>query len=212
MRKESASVRPVRPSADAGIAIGPILFIIAVLGILAAAIAAGSGSFTTSTTSEGYKAKAAALIDIGQILKVGFERIQANQDWGNINIDPTDTDAAVDLFSPIGGGISPPSTTMSGTPGTDIWHYYDVSLAAMGIGTGTSPNKVAFIKVTQGVCDQINAKANAIATPTQDMGVNLAAAAPTAWPASFAGIPTGCIYNSNVGNLGYFFYQVMGVQ
>lgn len=212
MRQEPASEKPVRPLADAGIAIGPILFIIAVLGILAAAIAAGSGSFTTSTTSEGYKAKAAALIDIGQILKVGFERILANQDWANINIDPNDTDAATDLFSPTGGGISPPSTTMSSTPGTDTWHYYDVTLAAIGIGTGTSPNKLAFLKVAQGVCDQINAKANAIATPTQDMGVDLEAAAPTAWPATLAGIPTGCLYNSNAGHLGYFFYQVMGVQ
>ena len=47
---------------NAGIALGPILFIIAILAILAAAIAAGSGSFNTSTASEGNKAKASALI------------------------------------------------------------------------------------------------------------------------------------------------------
>ena len=41
-----------RLSPNAGIAIGPILFIIAILAILAAAIAAGSGSFTAGTTSE----------------------------------------------------------------------------------------------------------------------------------------------------------------
>ena len=66
---------PERFAADAGIAIGPILFIIAILGILAAAIAAGSGSFTSGTQNEGNSTKASALIQIGENLKVGMDRI-----------------------------------------------------------------------------------------------------------------------------------------
>src|SRR6185312_2545386 len=38
--------------ANAGIAIGPILFIIALLGILAAVIAAGTGDFGTATVAD----------------------------------------------------------------------------------------------------------------------------------------------------------------
>jgi hypothetical protein len=41
-----------RPSADAGIAIGPILFVIALLGIIAAVIAAGSDGFGTATIAD----------------------------------------------------------------------------------------------------------------------------------------------------------------
>ena len=44
----------VRP--EAGIAIGPILFIIAILGILVAALSAGSGSFGSAATADRIKA------------------------------------------------------------------------------------------------------------------------------------------------------------
>jgi hypothetical protein len=60
---------------EAGIALGPILFIIAILAILAAAIAAGSGSFNASTNTEGNKAKASAVIQVGDNLKVGMDRL-----------------------------------------------------------------------------------------------------------------------------------------
>ena len=46
-----------------GIALGPILFIIAILAILAAAIAAGSGSFTANTNTESAKAMAETIIN-----------------------------------------------------------------------------------------------------------------------------------------------------
>ena len=60
---------------DAGIALGPILFIIAILAILAAAIAAGSGSFNASTAADGNKAKTSAVIQIGDNMKVGMDRL-----------------------------------------------------------------------------------------------------------------------------------------
>ena len=41
-----------------GIALGPILFIIAILAIIAAAIAAANGGFTANTTTESDKSKA----------------------------------------------------------------------------------------------------------------------------------------------------------
>lgn len=48
-----------------GIAIGPIIFIIAIIAIIAAAIASSSGGFATSTNTEKYKIQAQALINFG---------------------------------------------------------------------------------------------------------------------------------------------------
>ena len=90
MISSSSENRHRRLAPKAGIAIGPILFIIAVLGLLASVIVAGSGGFTAGTTGESNRSKAAALIDIGQILKIGFERILGNGiEFDNVIIDPT---------------------------------------------------------------------------------------------------------------------------
>ena len=52
-----------RFSLNLGIAIGPILFVIAILALLAAAIAAGSGSFTSGTSTEKAKLMATAILE-----------------------------------------------------------------------------------------------------------------------------------------------------
>lgn len=206
---------------DAGIAIGPILFIIAVLGILAAAIAAGSGSFTTGTASESNRAKASAIIDIGQNLKIGFDRILGNGiDFADVVIDPISTSAADDLFSPTGGGIGAPSTTMAYAPGTDVWYYPLVAIPNLGTTAGS---RLAVIRVSSGVCDDINAKVAALAAGTahaeaKAIGdfsdpalINPGAAN---WPPSLAGKPTGCVENTDATGspAGYYFYQVLGIR
>ncbi len=82
-------------------------FIIAILAILAAAIAAGSGSFTAPTASEGAKTKSSALIQMGDNLKIGMDRLTMENSvgWGQWNISVSNTDTANnnDLFSPSGG-------------------------------------------------------------------------------------------------------------
>jgi hypothetical protein len=68
-----------RTRADAGIAIGPILFIIAILGLLASAIAAGSGAFTASTSTAGAKANAQTIISYANEMAFAVEYlIQGN--------------------------------------------------------------------------------------------------------------------------------------
>ncbi len=106
---------------DAGIAIGPILFIIAILAILAAAIAAGSGSFSAPTATEGAKTKASAVIQLGDTLKMGMDRLTMENgiSWGGWTINTANTVNNNDLFSPTGGGVSPPSTSMAGNPAVD---------------------------------------------------------------------------------------------
>src|SRR5580704_1567173 len=91
-----------RQPRNAGIALGPILFIIAILAILAAAIAAGSGSFNAPTATEGDKTKASALIEVGDNLKIGMDRMTMENgiSWGGWNINSSSTSNNNDLFSP----------------------------------------------------------------------------------------------------------------
>ncbi len=220
-----------RFSSDAGIAIGPILFIIAVLGILAAAIAAGSGSFTSSTTNEGNRTRASALIEIGQNLRMGVERILGDGSTGldGISTNTADRTATTHLFAPIGGGIAPPSTTMAAAPTTDTWRYWFIVLP--GIGT-TAGSLVAFLPIVAGVCDEVNNKANGIPvtgtaggtadaatanvalTPAGTSGAPLDVTGANAWPAGLVQKLVGCVYNENATTvpIGYYFYQVLGVQ
>ena len=61
-----------------GIALGPILFIIAVLAILAAAIAAGSGGFSASTSAESAKALAETIIQSGHAYRDAVDVVLHN--------------------------------------------------------------------------------------------------------------------------------------
>jgi hypothetical protein len=199
---------------EAGIAIGPILFVVAILGILAAAIAAGSGSFTGSSATEGARTKAAALIQIGQNLKVGADRLVGlGYDADSITISATSTTLDTDLFSPSGGGVGVPSVTMANTPATDTWKYTHLPVTNMGT---TATELVAFLPVALTVCDQVNVKANAIST-TAATDTTLAAdigdvaadpSAAAAWPTKLAAKMTGCAKGSGTST-GYYYYQVL---
>ncbi|MBI3419578.1 MAG: hypothetical protein HY053_05555 [Proteobacteria bacterium] len=98
-----------RLNSQAGIAIGPILFVVAILAILATAIAAGSSTFATSSSQETNRTNAAAMISIGQNLKMGVDRIVAlGTALANVDINSANTTTNTALFSPVGGGLVPP--------------------------------------------------------------------------------------------------------
>jgi hypothetical protein len=218
---------------DAGIALGPILFIIAILAILAAAIAAGSGSFNASTAADGNKAKASAVIQIGDNMKVGMDRLTMENGvaYNGWTISPLYTSNNVDLFSPIGGGIAPPSIAMAGNPVSDVWYFPQGALPGLGTYSSNAANTIqlAVLNITSGLCAEINNRANgqAIAPSANNLG-NFAVNAATGnvatqtnanWPATnsatnlnLAGRPVGCVNNSNGGSSGYFFYEVLYVQ
>jgi len=207
----------VRLKSDAGIAIGPILFIIAILAILAAAIAAGSGSFTAGTSSESNRTKASALIQIGENLKVGMDRMMMENgiSYGSYTINASNTVNNNDLFSPLGGGITIPSDAMSNTPGTDHWMYPTGAVPSLGTN---SPEQLAVIKIGSGVCDEINSKANAMVTPagadvgdfSTAVGSDIPIGKMNAWP--LPGKPLGCVNNTNGTTNGTFFYQALYIQ
>jgi len=205
-----------RLTMEAGIAIGPILFIIAILAILAAAIAAGSGSFTAGTSQESNRTKGAALIQIGENLKVGMDRMMMENgiSYGAYTINALNTINNNDLFSPTGGGITIPSDAMSNTPGTDHWFYPTGAIPSLGTN---APEQLAILKVGSGVCDEINSKANAMATPTavdlgdfSTTGSDIPIANMNVWP--LPGKPLGCVNNTNGTTTGTYFFQVLYIQ
>lgn len=221
---------------NAGIALGPILFIIAILAILAAAIAAGSGSFNASSSREGNKTKAAAIIQIGDTLKVGMDRLTMENGvvYNTWTTSPTSTSTSSDLFSPTGGGIGAPSVTMAGNPSSDIWYYPQGAIQGLGTYSANSSNTIqmAILNVTAGVCAEINNRVNggAVAPAAAALGnfgagygnATLASTMNGGWPVAATnttvvnlyGRPIGCVQNSNAGPpaAGYFFYQVLYVQ
>ncbi len=211
-----------RMRSDAGIAIGPILFIIAILAILAAAIAAGSGSFTSGTTSESDRTKSSALVQIGENLKIGMDRITMEGGLTATTVDTNvmDTSETNALFSPTGGGISPPSVGMAADPLHDKWYF--VSGPIQGLGTGAA-DVVAVLPVTAGVCAQVNGRTvgSAVAPGAEALGDFVAGTLTgSTWPSTppLVGVSTGCVYNSDVTaspsgpTTQYFFYQILSIQ
>ena len=237
---EAVRRRGERMRGDAGIAIGPILFIIAILAILAAAIAAGSGSFSQGTHQENYRAKSVALVQIGENLRIGMDVMVLENAYEpeNIDINVSNTSLNNQLFSPIGGGIAPPSVGMANDPLLDKWYFPKVLIN--GIGTASDPNILAVLPVSAGVCAEINNRSvgSNTAPAAKDLGdftdtATIDDSAAGTWPSSpqLTGVQVGCVRNSGVtlGCTGantdgtgtgctasptspYFFYQVLAIQ
>jgi hypothetical protein len=198
---------------DCGIAIGPILFVVAILAILATAIAAGSSTFATNASQETNRTNAAALVQIGQSLKTGVDRIVAlGTPVANVDINASNTSSNTALFSPLGGGLIPPSTTLAATPASDAWVYTYANWAGLGSNT---EERLALLRVTTGVCNQINTQVGVVYTLAGvDYGAfdNTTNLTTTNLPAAFNGKMTGCIQNSNGSATGTYLYQILAVQ
>jgi len=195
-----------------GIAIGPILFIVAILAILATAIAAGSSTFATSSGQETNRTNAAAMISLGQSLKMGVDRIVSlGTPLASVDINAQNSSATNGLFSMTGGGLVPPATTLAANPASDQWIYTWGVVTNMGTA---SPERIAALKVTQGVCDQVNIQVGNQGTPaTAALGNIDNTTNFTSWPATnVVGKMIGCVNDSDPGANTYYFYQVIGVQ
>ena len=113
---------PNRLHPDKGIALGPILFIIAILAILAAAIAAGSGGFSGSTNTDSAKTLGQAIINYGNqltdaVTKVTSSGCSASQvsfdsptwptplSWWSYANSNAPSDHSCHVFYPNGGGL-----------------------------------------------------------------------------------------------------------
>lgn len=199
-----------------GIAIGPILFVVAILAILATAIAAGSSTFASNASQETNRTNAGSMIQIGTNLKMGVDRIVAlGTSIANVDIDDTNTSGNSSLFSPSGGGMISPSRALAATPASDAWIFTWAAVPNLG---GASRERLALLRVSQGVCDQVNTQAGITYTlagidyGTFDNTTNLTV---TSWPAALNGKMVGCLQNASGDDSsfdGYYFYQVLAVQ
>ncbi len=162
--------RAQRPALSAGIAIGPILFVVAILAVLVAALAAGSGGFTASTTTDTARTNAAALIQQGQNIMMGAQRIlgggtaTAEQVRG-VGVSTTDT-SGNGIFTAAGGGVPPQNPPGGSVAASAAWAIGTAYLGGVGVtgtpadnstsATAAGADLVAWIQVTQTTCQQIN--------------------------------------------------------
>lgn len=148
-------------AAEAGIAIGPILFVVAILAVLVGALAAGSGGFSSSTADDSNRVNAGALIEQGTSIKNGIDRLLVNgYAVTDINL-PTNYStgsAAAALYSPTGGGLtqqSPPANVVP-TTGVTSWRYTD-NANLPSVGSSGANDFIVTIEVrSDAVCKAIN--------------------------------------------------------
>jgi type II secretory pathway pseudopilin PulG len=189
-----------------GIAIGPILFIIAILAIIAAAIAAGSGAFNANTNTESTKQQAATILMQLQAIKDGTQRAMLENGCDVTQLDfsslttatnpnaPSDGSCAI--FKPTGGSISsipvvPPSAT---TTGTDTFQVVDSGTNCSGLSNfGTPTNQQLFIRI-RNVTSSVCAAFDTLVGRTGWQGSN--------WDGYFASFNFTGTFNDNIGSCG----------
>lgn len=214
--RQSLRIRFV--AAEEGAALGPALFALVVLGLLSASIAAGTGYFSSGESVESQRAKAAALLETGQALKAGMDRLaRQGIQLENVILDESVVNGSAGLFSPEGGGVMLPSAAMAADPSKDQWIYTSRNLP--DIGTATGGDRIALLRVSSGVCEQINLKAASLAMipGAQDLGNFYASGVSSdsvlaEWPGALRGKMRGCVRNIHADSPGFFFYQVVGTR
>ncbi len=161
-----------------GIAIGPILFVVAILAVLVAALASGSGGFTASNTTEQDRTTAAAVMVIGNDVRLGLQRVLGNGcDFSQISFanplsrqDMTNANAPADfschVYRPEGGGVIPKvSPAGTGLEQVGYWTitraiYSEMLVTAgfVGTGIGTAANDLVYVTpiTRQSLCMEIN--------------------------------------------------------
>ena len=128
----------MRNSNQRGIAIGPILFYVALLAVLASVIAAGSGAFNGDTSAIKAKAQATAILEYVGSVKMGVDRVLSrcpdteislanSVDPGYIENPLAPSDKSCHVFDVNGGGIlfkePPADVDLTGVPPA-LRHYF----------------------------------------------------------------------------------------
>lgn len=142
---------------QSGIAIGPILFVVAILAVLASAIAAGSGAFNSDTSAVSAKAQATAILEYAEQVKMSVDRVLGHgctdtqisfenpivSGYTNPNAP---SDKSCHVFDVNGGGISwltLPANALdqaqhdSQNPTSSFGSYSIATSCGIGLGTGT---------------------------------------------------------------------------
>ncbi|QQR68490.1 MAG: hypothetical protein IPI58_06470 [Alphaproteobacteria bacterium] len=123
---------------ESGIAIGPILWVVAILAVLAMAISAGFGTFNGDTSAVKIKAQATAILGYVDELQIGVDRVMSrcpdtqislanSVDSGYAENPLAPSDKSCHVFDVNGGGIlfkePPPDVDLTGVP-EELRHYF----------------------------------------------------------------------------------------
>ncbi|QQR69324.1 MAG: hypothetical protein IPI58_01155 [Alphaproteobacteria bacterium] len=157
---------------ESGIAIGPILWVVAIIAVLAAAVSAGSDSFNGDTSIVKAKAQATAILAQANAVKLGVDRV-LGRGCSNMEISfenpivsgyangNAPSDKSCHVFDINGGGISwvaPPANTSGYAEG----YFYTANYNLTGKepeGGGNQPNQdlvMFLINIPANVCAEIN--------------------------------------------------------
>jgi hypothetical protein len=139
----------MRQTNQRGIAIGPILFVVAILAALASAIAAGSGAFNGDISAVKVKAQATAILGYVNELQIGVDRVMSrcpdteislanSVDSGYAENSRAPADKSCHVFDVNGGGIlfkePPPDVDLTGVP-EELRHYFiHTATSVFGMG------------------------------------------------------------------------------
>jgi hypothetical protein len=169
-RLKPSAARVLRSrNGEAGIALAPILFLLAIIAIIAAVASSSVGGFSANTTTEGGKITASAIIRVGEDLQNAVRRVSSHgctdtqinfnnpvvSGYTNPNAP---TDGSCDVFGPNGGAMTFPMVTASVLEQTDAARFFIQGFDTfLGQGTGSNGILAAFLPVdSQSLCQQIN--------------------------------------------------------
>lgn len=150
-----------------GIAIAPILFVVALLAVLASAIAAGSGAFNGDTSAVKVKAQATAILEYANEVKFAVDRVIAKgckdteisfenpivSGYANPNAP---SDKSCHVFDVNGGGIFYKGYSFFGYNGARFNTCSDVNCALAGTGGLDCDLYLRFEGVDSAVCQAAN--------------------------------------------------------
>ena len=168
----------MRNTQQRGIAIGPILAVVAILAVLASAIAAGSGSFTGDTSAVKVKAQATAILGYVDEVQIGVSRVLSrcpdtqislanSVDSGYAENPLAPADKSCHIFDVNGGGIlfkePPPDVDLTSVP-AEIRHYFIhtyIQANRFGKNAGEGDNSanelvITLPGITRDLCLKIN--------------------------------------------------------
>jgi type II secretory pathway pseudopilin PulG len=205
---------------SAGIALGPILFIIAIIGILAAIISVSVNGFSGNTTNDSAKVMAQTIIQESEQVQATAQRLMANGcTEAQLNFyvpgyitsnSNAPSDGSCNVFDPRGGGLVFVPLPAAACPvGTCVWVATDGNVIP-GVGTGVPQPLWMTYYLTTAVCQQINIELgrSTINTSTGMVGTNYSGTFPTlaTLNGAYTGVNAGCVNN---GTNVWIFYRVL---
>lgn len=218
-----------RASRHAGIAIGAILFVVALLAVLMGALVAGSSGFGSNSASESHRTMGGALVQQGVSLVAGFQRLMTGGvETANIIITPqfSGPNALRALFAPNGGGLTPMQPPLDAVASGASWRFVsDANLP--DFGAAGDNDVIALVQIrNDAICRAINSVVighNAPLTITLAVlpGVPVAAdvtgtdglmnganSFDASAVSALSGIAQACVQDSNA-TAGFWYYQLI---